>query len=246
MQRLVMKRVMLVLMTAICFAQTSSSDAILAASADDKWGSIAYSDTTGWYGYSYDYPTQAEAINSAVEACGAGDCRAVVWFANSCGSFAIGNGVHGYARGDTRWVAEERALAECRRRGGGCRIIAGACNSNSRGALPDLVISELSLDPPAPTQGRPVHVRVGIYNQGDQHAGPFKVQWWAAKGLRGPAKIFDIEGLPPRTGRTLHFTYHGYPLFGQIETTAVVDREGWVSESDERNNNRTMMISVYR
>jgi serine/threonine protein kinase, bacterial len=95
----------------------------------DNWGALAYSDSTGRYGFAYDYITQAEAINSAVERCKARDCRGVVWFRNGCGAFAKGNGAYGWGIGDTRAVAEAKALAECRKRGGGCSIIQWACTS---------------------------------------------------------------------------------------------------------------------
>jgi len=93
------------------------------------WGAIAYSYSTGRYGSSYDYPTQAQAINSAVERCRVNDCKAVVWFESGCGSFAVGNRASGWAVGHSRAEAESKALAECRKRGGNCRIVAWACTS---------------------------------------------------------------------------------------------------------------------
>ncbi|HJQ23609.1 MAG TPA: DUF4189 domain-containing protein [Blastocatellia bacterium] len=95
-----------------------------------SWGAIAYSYSTGRYGTAYDYATQDQAINSAVERCRANDCKAVVWFERGCGSFAVGyNRVSGWAIGNSRAEAESKALAECRKRGGGCHIIAWACTS---------------------------------------------------------------------------------------------------------------------
>jgi serine/threonine protein kinase, bacterial len=95
----------------------------------DNWGAIAYSESTGRYGYVYDYPSQAAAINSAVERCKAQDCRAVVWFKNSCAALAKGGTNYGYSIGDTRADVEAKALAECRKRGGGCRVIQWVCTS---------------------------------------------------------------------------------------------------------------------
>jgi serine/threonine-protein kinase len=95
----------------------------------DNWGSIAYSTSTGRYGFAYDYPTQSQAINAAVERCRVRDCKAVVWFANSCGAFAKGDGAYGWGIGDSRAVAESKALAECRKRGGGCHIIQWTCTT---------------------------------------------------------------------------------------------------------------------
>jgi hypothetical protein len=53
----------------------------------------------------------------------------VVWFVNSCGAFAKGTSAYGWGIGGTRAAAEERALAECRKRGGGCRIQVWACTT---------------------------------------------------------------------------------------------------------------------
>jgi hypothetical protein len=90
---------------------------------------MAYSESTGRVTYVYDYASQADAINSAVERCGVRDCRAVVWFKNSCAAFAKGGTNYGYSIGETRAVAESKALAECRKRGGGCRIVQWVCTS---------------------------------------------------------------------------------------------------------------------
>lgn len=95
----------------------------------DNWGAIAYSESTGRYGYVYDFASQAEAINAAVEKCRTQDCRAVVWFKNSCAALAKGGTNYGYSIGETRAVAESKALAECRKRGGSCRIIQWVCTS---------------------------------------------------------------------------------------------------------------------
>lgn len=95
----------------------------------DNWGAIAYSESTGRYGYVYDFASQADAINSAVTRCGVRDCRAVVWFKNSCAALAKGGTNYGYGIGATRALAESTALAECRKRGGGCRVIQWVCTS---------------------------------------------------------------------------------------------------------------------
>ena len=95
----------------------------------ERWGAIAYSTATGRYGLTYDFPTQAKAINASVVKCGARDCKAVVWFVNSCGAFAKGSGASGWGIGRTRADAEEKALAECRKHGGACRVVAWACTT---------------------------------------------------------------------------------------------------------------------
>src|SRR5215475_12802035 len=77
-RRPLMRSMILVLLVIFCFMPTTLTKATLAKNVDSKWGAIAYSYATGKYGLSYDYPTQAKAINSAVERCKAPDCKAVV------------------------------------------------------------------------------------------------------------------------------------------------------------------------
>jgi CARDB len=112
---------------------------------------------------------------------------------------------------------------------------------------PDLIVSEFSISPAIPVQGDPVSVRVGVYNQGNQHTGPFTVQWWPGENYREPAKTWHVDGVRARGGRILTFTYNGYPSwYAQLRTKVAVDTGRDVSESEERNNTRTMMISVSR
>jgi hypothetical protein len=53
--------------------------------------------------------------------------------------------------------------------------------------LSDLFVSEFSLDPSTPVQGRPVYVRVVVDNQGNEKSGAFTVQWWAGENFKKPA-----------------------------------------------------------
>jgi hypothetical protein len=124
-----MKRVLLIILLLLGVLSVALANGGVRAGKRDNWGAIAYSTATGRYGFAYDYPTQSQAINSAVESCRARDCRAVVWFVNSCGAFARGDGAYGWGIGDSRGIAESKALAECRKRGGGCRIIQWTCTT---------------------------------------------------------------------------------------------------------------------
>ena len=112
---------------------------------------------------------------------------------------------------------------------------------------PDLYISEFSLDPPTPTQGQPVRVRIGVYNKGTAPAGAFKVTWWAGKTFTGPAFTWSVDGLPARGGRILTTTYAGYrSWYARMMTAAVADSENDVPELDEANNEKEMRIRVQR
>lgn len=119
--------------------------------------------------------------------------------------------------------------------------------ADGSGGGPDLVVSEFSLTPANPVQGEPVSVRVGVYNLGNQHTGPFTVQWWAGEGYPGPAQTWFVDGVRARGGKILTFTYNGYPgWYRQIRTIAVVDAGGVIPETEERNNTGILTISVRR
>ena len=96
--------------------------------AQDNYGAIAAS-PDGSYGYSYDSASQAEAEQAALNRCGAWDCVVKVWFRNTCGAYARGRGGEGWAWGDTREEAEDRALRGCSARGRDCEVVCWVCNS---------------------------------------------------------------------------------------------------------------------
>lgn len=124
-----MKRILLVFLLAFGCMSIALASGGKPTPARDNWGAIAYSTSTGRTAYSYDFATQAGAINYAVERCGARDCRAVVWFVNGCGAFAKGDNSTGWGVGTSRATAESNALAECRKRGGGCRTLQWTCTT---------------------------------------------------------------------------------------------------------------------
>jgi len=118
--------------------------------------------------------------------------------------------------------------------------------SNASG-IPDLFVSEFSLDPSTPTQGSPVSVRVGVYNKGTAASGPFTVQWWPGENYQESACKWQVEGLVANGGRILTCTYPGYPSwYGSLVTKVVVDPLSEVAESNENNNIYKKTISVNR
>jgi CARDB len=74
--------------------------------------------------------------------------------------------------------------------------------SASTGA-PDLYISAFGMTPETPIKGQPVQVRITVYNKGTQHAGPFKVAWYAGENYPQPACRWDLPKLNARGGRIL-------------------------------------------
>ena len=113
--------------------------------------------------------------------------------------------------------------------------------------LPDLFVSEFSLDPSTPIQGNPVSVRVGVYNKGNVRSGAFTVQWWAGENFREPACIWQVDSMAAQGGRILTCTYDGYrSWYGKLTTKVVVDSAEEVAESNEENNEYRKTISVSR
>src|SRR5205814_6412070 len=73
------------------------------ARADDTFAAIAYSESTGRYGYSYGYSTRAAAENRAISECNADDASILVWGRNAYVALATSdNGAYGYA-----WASSE-------------------------------------------------------------------------------------------------------------------------------------------
>lgn len=101
------------------------------AGADDNYGAIAYSESTGNWGSSYDYGSRQQAENVALRSCKSDDCEVKAWFKNSCGALAAGdNGALGWSwAADDREEAESRALSECRANGSNCQILCWACTT---------------------------------------------------------------------------------------------------------------------
>jgi hypothetical protein len=110
-------------------------------------------------------------------------------------------------------------------------------------AQPDLYISEYTLTPDPPHMAVPVHVRVGVYNQGNAAAGAFTVQWWATIAAPAPACTWPVASLAAHGGRILEcdYTYGGWAPY---TTRAVADSGNTVAESNEGNNTQDKTILV--
>ncbi len=103
------------------------------ASAQDMFGAIYYSQMTGIHGYSYDYRTQHQAEQRALNEClaaGGTDCVRATWFRNACGALAVGSG-NGWGAhwGNNRNGAEYNALQTCRNNASNCAIRRWVCTS---------------------------------------------------------------------------------------------------------------------
>ena len=103
------------------------------ASADtrhQRFGAIAYSESSGRFGSSWQLGSQFDAEERAVLACNRPDCRPVVWFKNGCGALARArNGAIVYAwSGASLTDAKLRASNRCTAQWGSCKLICSVCS----------------------------------------------------------------------------------------------------------------------
>ena len=102
--------------------------ATLSPAASWAEGAIAAS-RNGRVGISYNYGSQREANDRAMDECG-GTCRIVERFSNLCGAVASGrDGGYGFATRSRLGAAENAAIANCQSEGNrGCSIRARGCD----------------------------------------------------------------------------------------------------------------------
>ena len=96
------------------------------------WGALAIDSNQGpSWGWAINYPTAQQAEQRALAECG-DNCHVVMRFSDQCGAFAAdqepGSTIYGWGKADSREGAQNRALSECRRRGGtSCRVRVWGC-----------------------------------------------------------------------------------------------------------------------
>jgi hypothetical protein len=76
------------------------------------WGAVAYSGSTGAYGYAVDMKSKREAETQAFRNCG-NDCDLVKSFRDACGAIAVKAKRASPETGASRAIAEKKALAKC-------------------------------------------------------------------------------------------------------------------------------------
>lgn len=106
---------------AIAATQVVSATAV---AASDMYGAIATNEDGAW-GYTYNYPSQAQAESAALSECGKSDCILRVTFKNACGAVAESNSHLGWGWGEDRAEAEAQAISGCGR--GDCKVLTWAC-----------------------------------------------------------------------------------------------------------------------
>jgi hypothetical protein len=113
-------------------AATLLSVCSVSASAAEYYGALAYSNTTGAFGDSRDYPSRSQAEDKAMSECskrGKG-CKLLITLRNECGALATGkNYGYGFAAAVTRGEAEQVALKYCRKNASDCKIAVWVCTT---------------------------------------------------------------------------------------------------------------------
>jgi hypothetical protein len=97
-----------------------------------RYAAIAYAPSSGRHGYAFGHRSRAEAESRALDECGGGDARIVVWARNGWCALALGaeTGRYGWGWGSTSQRARESALADCAQRTSGCYIAASVYSGN--------------------------------------------------------------------------------------------------------------------
>lgn len=98
------------------------------------FGAIAYSPSTGRYGFAYKAMNQGVAVQSAINFCGANDCTGVVWVQGGCAAIAKGesgieNSAVAWGYDANRYRARNYATNACRNAGhSNCKVLAWTCS----------------------------------------------------------------------------------------------------------------------
>lgn len=121
-----------IILSAALFSGTLGA-AVQADTRYARFGAIAYSESTGRFGSSWQNSNRADAEELAISACNRPDCRSVVWFRNGCGALARArNGAVVYAwSGGSLADAKRRASNRCTAQWGSCKLICSVCSGGN-------------------------------------------------------------------------------------------------------------------
>jgi uncharacterized membrane protein len=101
--------------------------------AQEYFGAIAYSPSSGAHGWAKDHPSRAAAERASLAECRkrAKDCRNVLWFKNGCGALAISAKAYGWGWGSTQVLADGEAIKACAKHAKGCKVTSQACTTGA-------------------------------------------------------------------------------------------------------------------
>ena len=116
------------MIAALALMLTAAAPALAAA------GAIAYDESNGKYGFSWNKPTQQEANDSAKKDCGSEKCKLIPVPGRKCGALATSSdpkesSAWGASVRESKAEAELAAMQNCQKRTSGqCKIRGSECN----------------------------------------------------------------------------------------------------------------------
>ncbi|MFN8529836.1 MAG: CHAT domain-containing protein [Anaerolineae bacterium] len=113
-------------------------------------------------------------------------------------------------------------------------------------ALPDLQIGRVRVVPNSFGPGQFFRVNMTITNAGSSPSGHFAWSWDAnlsTVGTQQDTVDGEVDNIQPGSSKTISFEYL-YGWWGNYTTQLIVDVDGEVNESDNRNNERVFSIDV--
>ncbi|NPV85711.1 MAG: protein kinase [Anaerolineae bacterium] len=117
-------------------------------------------------------------------------------------------------------------------------------SGDTSGGKPDLLITDITWSPDPPIKHTNTHVKVAVYNQGNAPATNFTVRWWGLETFANPSCEWNVASLVAHGGYVLECDFTFASHYAPMNTTAHVDDENNVLESDESNNKFKKVIDV--
>jgi hypothetical protein len=113
--------------------RASAAAAAAAGQTGSGFGAVAYSASTGKYGWAWQCNSYIDAENTAAYSVGAPDARALYWGQNTYLALAVGaSGATGWGSGMFKRSARKSALQNCRQYDLSCGIVLLFHTSNGR------------------------------------------------------------------------------------------------------------------
>ena len=100
---------------------------------------------------------------------------------------------------------------------------------------PDLIIETITWSPGNPSKGDAVTFNVKIKNQGTDRASSSRVYFYIDGSSRGYQEVQAIEA-----GAAVTRPFTWVAQAGSHDIKAIVDKDGWITESDKGNNEKTV------
>ncbi|MET8428801.1 DUF4189 domain-containing protein [Nocardia sp. NPDC004860] len=123
-----MKRLVLAAAALLTLVTASATTEPAAHALPPRWGAVAYSDSTGWFGIAWDSPTLADAVAAAKDKCRYSDCRYVFSWKNGCMAIAKGSGGIAFGSAFSQPVADRMARTKA---GPDAYVIKQACTRST-------------------------------------------------------------------------------------------------------------------